>query len=88
MFPKRSSELAVFFILCPFPFPYFVIGKFCYLSIRNFFEAAVRSSLDNIWPRGFEERVHVVCTPKFMGNGKISRVQFADVTGWSRDLRL
>ena len=50
----------------------------------KFFEAAVRSSLDKIWPRGFEERVHVVCTPKFMGNGKISGVQFADVTGWSR----
>ena len=26
MFPKRSSEFAV---LCPFSFPYFVIGRFC-----------------------------------------------------------
>ena len=29
MFPKRSSEFAVFFMLCPFSFPYFVIGRFC-----------------------------------------------------------
>ena len=29
MFPNRSSEFAVFFILCPFSFPYFVVGRFC-----------------------------------------------------------
>ena len=29
MFPKRSSEFAVFFILCPFSCPYFEIGLFC-----------------------------------------------------------
>ena len=29
MFPKRSSEFSVFFTLCPFSFPYFVIGRFC-----------------------------------------------------------
>ena len=68
MFPKRSSELAVFFILCPF----FVIGRFCLGRVDNpmrddlisfdpkFFEAAVRSSLDNIWPRRFEERVNIL----------------------------
>ena len=26
----------------------------------KFFEAAVRSSLDNIWPQRFEERVHIL----------------------------
>ena len=68
MFPKRSAEFAVFFILCP----YFVIGRFCLVEwiIQSgtiwisfdpkFFEAAVRSSLDNIWPRRFEERVNIL----------------------------
>ena len=72
MFPKRSSEFAVFFILCSFSFPYFVIGRFCYVEWiiqwgtiwisfdPKFFEAAVRNCLDNIWPRRFEERVNIM----------------------------
>ena len=62
MFPKRSPEFAVFFI---FLSTFFFL--FCDWSILlgrvndpKFFEAAVRNTLDNIWPRRFEERVNIL----------------------------
>ena len=73
MFPKRSSEFAVFLYFMSIFFSLFCDWSILVGRVDNpmrddldqsfdpkFFEAAVRSSVDNIWPQRFEERVNIL----------------------------
>ena len=58
MFPKRSSEFAVFFILCPISFDslsFFLFSDWSILLGR-----VDNPMRDDFWPRRFEERVNIL----------------------------